>query len=141
MWQVAPHVLWVGHAGDGTDFRRVFDLGIRAVVQVAAEEPPPRTPRDLVFCRFPLVDGPGNDAGVLSLAVETVSGLLRRRVPTLVCCGAGLSRSPTVAAAALSLAYGELPDNCLQLVAAHRRLDVAPGLWHEIQALLQGKGR
>src|SRR5437764_255159 len=42
MRQITPHSLWLGHAGDGTDFRRVFDLGIRAIVQVAAEEPPLR---------------------------------------------------------------------------------------------------
>ena len=31
MNQVIPYKLWVGHAGDGRDFRRLLDAGIEAV--------------------------------------------------------------------------------------------------------------
>ena len=34
MRQVQPHALWLGHAGDGRDFRAVLDVGIKAVVQL-----------------------------------------------------------------------------------------------------------
>ena len=109
MKQIHPHPLWLGHAGDGEAFRRLFDLGIEAVVQLAAEEPPIPLPRDLILCHFPLLDGVGNRPEVLSLAVETTAALVRGRTPTLLCCGAGMSRSPAVAAAALTLAFGVRP--------------------------------
>lgn len=136
MKQVLPYALWLGHAGDGTDYLAALDAGIQAIVQVAAEEPPLHPPRELVYCRFPLVDGPGNDPKVLLLAVTTVANLLEHRVPTLVCCGGGLSRSPAVAAAALSMVFQETPEDCLKQVAEHHPTDVVPGLWAEVKALL-----
>ncbi len=61
--------------------------------------------RDLVYCRFPLVDGAGNDARILKMAVHTVAELLRKEVKTLVFCSAGMSRAPSIAAAALTVAF------------------------------------
>jgi len=137
MRQIPPHPLWLGHAGDGRDYRRILDAGIQAVVQLAEEEPPLQPPRELVYCRFPLIDGPGNDPKVLHLAVTTVASLLGREVPTLVCCGAGMSRSPAVAAAALAVAFRRDPDECLKQVAEHHPADVLPGLWGEVRNILQ----
>ena len=94
MRQILPHSLWLGHARDAQDFKRVFDLGISALVQLAVEEPALQQPRELICCRFPLVDGPGNEIVVLNLAITTLANLLEQKVPTLVTCGAGLSRSP-----------------------------------------------
>jgi protein-tyrosine phosphatase len=136
MNQIQPHPLWVGHAGDGAAFRRLFDLGMEAVVQLSAEEPPLPLPRDLVLCHFPLIDGIGNRPALLSLAIETTAVLVRSRTPTLVCCGAGMSRSPAVAAAALTLAYGGPPEDWLRLVTEHHPSDVSPGLWDEVRRLL-----
>lgn len=133
MKQIIPHLLWLGHLGEAAHARPLFDAGIRAVVELAAEEPPSRPPRELVYCRFPLVDGPGNDADLLSLAVAAVAALLRWRVPTLVCCGSGLSRSPAVAAAALAQAQGEKPEDCLARLAEQHPCDVSPGLWNELR--------
>ena len=96
-----PIPLWLGHAADAQDFKRILDLEITALVQLAAEEAPLQPPRELIYCRFPLVDGPGNDASLLSLAITTLANLLEKRKSVLVCCGAGLSRSPAVAAAVL----------------------------------------
>ncbi len=118
------------------DFRQLLGAGIEAVVQLALEEPALQPPRELLFCRFPLLDGPGNDARTLSLAVTTVAGLLERRVPTLVCCGAGVSRSPALAAAALALARRQTPEECLRRVAEHHPCDVTPGLWNEVLHVL-----
>src|SRR5258708_4351733 len=103
MNQILPYSLWVGHAGESGDFRHLFDVGIKAVVQLAEEEAPTATPRELIACRFPLVDGPGNETDVLVLALQTLATLLQRRVPTLICCGGGISRAPVLAAAALAL--------------------------------------
>jgi hypothetical protein len=136
MRQILPHPLWLGHAGDGRDYRRLLDAGIGAVVQLALEEPPLQPPHELICCRFPLLDGPGNDPDLLALAAATVARLLRRGVPTLVCCGGGMSRSPAVAAAALALALRQDPDECLKRVAEHHPADVLPGLWEEVKDVL-----
>jgi hypothetical protein len=137
MRQISPHLLWLGHAGDGRDARHLLDAGIEAVVQVAEEEPPLQLPRELVYCRFPLVDGPGNDTTLLHLAVMMVVNLLERHVPTLICCDAGMSRSPAIAAAALSLVHQEAPDECLKKVAEYHPADVAPAFWNEVKTSLE----
>jgi protein-tyrosine phosphatase len=132
MNQIKPYSLWLGHAGDGRDFRPVLDAGIQALVDLSREEPPAEPPRELIYCRFPLLDGVGNEESLLDLAISTLASLVRMRIPTLVCSDFGLSRSPAVAAAALALAHHEAPEDCLERVAQQHRSDVSPGLWSEI---------
>jgi protein-tyrosine phosphatase len=137
MNQIKPYPLWLGHADNGRDVRQVFEAGIQAVVDLAREQPAAKAPRELIYCRFPLVDGIGNDDALLDLAINTLATLIRTRIPTLVCCDFGLSRSPAVAAAALALAHHESPEDCLQRVAQQHRSDVLPGLWSEITHVLR----
>lgn len=137
MNKIEPYALWLGHAGDHSDFRPVLDAGIQALVDLAREEPPAHPPRDLIYCRLPLLDGVGNDEGLLNLAINTVVTLVKTRIPTLICGNIGLSRSPAVAAAALALAHNESPEDCLRRVAQHHHSDVSPGLWTEITHLLR----
>jgi protein-tyrosine phosphatase len=136
MNQIKPYALWVGHAGEGRDFRQVFDVGIKALVQLAAEELPSQPPRDLIFCRFPLIDGTGNQSELLSLAISTVAQLLQRHLPTLVSCGAGMSRAPAISAAALAVVHRESPEECLERVVRQHPSDVSPGLWTEVTGVL-----
>ena len=138
MREVLSQLLWVGHAGDGRDFRELFALGIRAVVQLALEEPPLHLPREFILFRFPLLDGAGNDPAVLGLAMNSVAGLIRLRIPTLVCCGAGMSRSPVIAAAALSAVSGDGFDECLERVTSRGPADVSPALWADVRNVLSG---
>jgi protein-tyrosine phosphatase len=136
MQQILPHDLWVGHAGEAADFGPLFEAGIRAVVELAAGEAPSRTPRELIYCRFPLVDNAGNDRKLLDLAVTTLANLIERQVPTLVACSGGSSRAPVLAAAALSLVYQEEPDDCLKQIHEYRPCDVSPALWDEVKKFL-----
>jgi hypothetical protein len=140
MNQIVPHLLWVGHSGEARDFRKVFGAGIKAVVDVALEEPPTQPPRELVYCRFPLLDGADNDPNLLRLAIATLAELLRERLPTLVCCANGMSRSPALAAAALAHLGQGSPEECLERVLNHHPSDVVPGLWNEVHRALDGKG-
>ncbi|HMC65913.1 MAG TPA: hypothetical protein VKI65_13320 [Gemmataceae bacterium] len=136
MNQIQPNPLWIGHMGEGRDFRNLFDLGIKAVVELAMEEQPLQPPRELISCRFPLLDGAGNRAELLFLAVSTVASLLKMRIPTLLCCSAGGSRSPAVAAAALAMIHHEPPEECLERVVEQHASDVSPGFWDEVTRLL-----
>jgi len=137
MNQLKPHALWVGHADDGRDFRSVFDFGIRAIVQVALEESPIPSPRELIYLRFPLLDGAGNNRAVLRQAVSAVTQLFQANIPMLVCCGAGMSRAPLIAAAAMTLSGTLHWDEALALVARHRPLDLSPPLVGDVRSILE----
>jgi protein-tyrosine phosphatase len=134
--QLQPHRLWLGHAGDAGNARPLFDAGVKAVVDLAVEEPPSRPPRELIACRFPLVDGAGNDPETLLLAIRTIATLIQGQVPTLVCCGVGVSRAPALTAAALSLVQRTAPAQCLERVAQQYPCDVNTALWEEVAALV-----
>ncbi|HEY1186723.1 MAG TPA: dual specificity protein phosphatase [Gemmata sp.] len=136
MRPVHGYSLWIGSVGDIRNLRSVLSAGIEAVVDLALNEPVPTLTRDLVYCRFPLVDGAGNAPWVLRAAVETVAGLVRGGVPTLVFCGAGMSRSPTIAAAALSCVCDLTPIECLALTTGNGPSDISAGLWNDVVAVL-----
>jgi hypothetical protein len=136
MRHISSCSLWLGHRGDLCDPRRLISSGIQAVLDLALEEPPVPLPRDLVYCRFPLIDGADNPPWVLRSAVATAAGLLRDKVPTLVCCGAGMSRSPAVAAAALAATGNRSLDESLAVVLESGAGDVSPGLWRDVKTLM-----
>jgi protein-tyrosine phosphatase len=136
MNQVESLPLWLGHAGEGRDFRQIFDAGIEALVHLAVEDPPPQPPRELICCHFPLVDGTGNRSTLMSLAIHTVATLVKVRMPTLVLCSAGVSRAPAIAAAALALAHRQPVEEWLARVVECHPSDVSPGLWNEVSRLL-----
>lgn len=133
MRPVAGFPLWIGHVGDMRDPRALLSTGIRAVIDLALNEPPAVLPRELVYCRFPLIDGIGNPPWLLQAAVACVANFLRCETPTLVCCGAGMSRSPCIAAAALAHVHGCSADEALTWVAKSGAVDVMPGFWAEVK--------
>src|SRR5208337_2391524 len=125
MREILPNQLWIGNAGDGRDPARLLQNGIVAVINLAAEEPSPVLPRSTIYCHFPLTDGAPDDPTILRVAIQTVATLLKSQLPTLVYCGAGMSRSPAVVAAALSIVQGGSPQNRLKEVVAGRPHDVS----------------
>jgi protein-tyrosine phosphatase len=130
--------LWLGHARDARNLSALHERGVRAVIDLAAEEPPAQLSRDLVYCRFPLLDGDGNPDWLLQSAIETTARLIEHRVPTLVACSGGMSRSPAVVAAACArLGRGAL-EECLKQAVGDGPQQVAPALWNAIGALLRG---
>jgi protein-tyrosine phosphatase len=136
MRQITGYSLWLGHIGDAADLELLHAAGIRAIVDLALNEPAAVRSRELTYCRFPLIDGPGNPSWTIRAAVETVACLVRLGTPTLVYCGAGMSRSPCIAAAAIALLRGCPAAEALVLLTESGRSDVSPGLWAEIQAVI-----
>ena len=136
MRQVPNCPLWIGTARDARDVRRVLEAGIEAVVDLAVEELPATLTRELVYLRFPLIDGGGNPPWVLTAAGNAVAGLLRQLVPTLVACGAGMSRSPAVVALGVCLATGRDVETVLSEVQSGVASDVHPALWNDVLAQL-----
>jgi hypothetical protein len=135
MRRIPGSSLWLGHVGDVHDVEGILSAGICAVVDLALDEPLAPVTRELVYCRFPLVDGPGNPSWLLQAAMETTACLLRSNTPTLVSCGAGLSRSPCIAAAAIARVRGCSPAEGLAIALQSGPADVSPRLWSEVQAV------
>jgi protein-tyrosine phosphatase len=136
MRQVQPYALWIGHQGNARDFVALLRAEVRALVQLAAEEPPVQPPRELIYYRFPLLDGTGNPVEHLTLAVQAVTELLRRQLPTALCCGNGVSRSPAIAAAAIALFKGLDLAESLKRIADQHRCDISPGFLHDLREAL-----
>jgi hypothetical protein len=134
--RVADYSLWLGHIGDARDPGGLHAAGIAAVVDLALEDAPVVVSRELVYFRFPIIDGGGNPGWLLRAAVEGVAGLLRAGVPTLVCCGACMSRAPSVAGAAIALARGCPAREGLAVALEGGAADVSPSLWAELEAAM-----
>jgi protein-tyrosine phosphatase len=132
MNQITHYRLWAGNAADGRDVQGILAHDIRAIVQLAIEEPPLKLPREIAYFRIPLVDGDGNDAALLQLAIGAVAALLEAEIPTLVCCGGGMSRSPAIIAAAIARLEKADLHACLQAVTKSHPSDVSTALWEEI---------
>jgi protein-tyrosine phosphatase len=141
MTRIEPYTLWIGHAGDGRDFARIADAGIEAVVNLAFEDPPEPPPRGILYLRVPMIDGTGNRSAWIDLAITTVANLLRLSIPTLVHCGAGMSRAPTIAAAAIAIGFGKNVEDCLREIVARHPSDVSPGFWDEVKVVMNRKTR
>jgi hypothetical protein len=129
MREVIPGRLWIGNVRDARDVRDVLQLGITAVIDLAIEEPPIAFPREVFCCRAPLMDGEGNAPARMKVVLGLAASLILDRVPTLIACSNGMSRSPAVAAGALALAHGGEPDQILRTVLSDGPRDVSPGLW------------
>ena len=127
MRRIAGRQLWLGHAGDLRDARAVLDAGIAAVVELADSEPHAVLPRDLIRCRFPLSDDGENPPWLVRWTIQSVAAILVARVPLLVCCSAGMSRSVCIAAAGLAVAETITIDEALNVVIRSGPADVSPG--------------
>ena len=136
MRAIVPDRLWIGNARDVRDVQATLSLGVRAIIDLAANESPIQYPRDIAYCRLPLHDRAENDAAILRLAVLSTVEFARARVPTLVACSAGMSRSPAIVAAALALVERQSADDVLLRIASDGPHDVAPALWADIKRVV-----
>ena len=135
MQQIISRQFWTGNLSDIRDLGNIFDAGIEAVVDLAFEERTPSLTRELIYCRFPLLDGAGNKRETICAAIETTATLIGRKIPTLIFCGAGMSRSPAIAAAAWALVTKRPLDECIQQIAKIRSLDLSPALWNDVETV------
>jgi hypothetical protein len=133
MREILPRRLWLGNAGDAHNVDGVMQAGILAVIDLAIEQLMPTLPRSIVYCRFPIMDGQQSCQAVLCAAIETLVSLVKMEIPTLVYCGAGMSRSPAVIAGALSILQGGNPDDHLRQIVLGHPHDVSPQLWQDIR--------
>jgi len=125
-------VLYIGSILDSRNEAMLAAMGIRTIVDLALGESPNMPAGDMVYLRYPLGGGSGNESWVLSGALLTTAHLIRNRVPTLIHCQVGRNRSAAIAAGAISLATQKSPDECLALVANCREIDVGHSMWKSV---------
>lgn len=138
MREIIPQVLWTGNAREARDVSAVLRLGIVAVVDLAIEEGPIAFPRDIAYCRSPLVDGSGNPRALLKAAVETTTTFIQEKMPTLVTCSGGMSRSPAIVAAALARKERADLHKTLDWVAGSGPRDVSASFWADVTEVCDG---
>lgn len=133
---VQGYTLAIGHRGDTRDYVGLRKAGVVAIVDLAVNELPLTPPREMVYCRFPMVDGAGNTRALIRGAIEVTTSLVRSRVMTLVMCSAGMSRSPAIAAGAIAVVGLRAPGECLVEVTQGAAADVSPGFWGDVVAVV-----
>jgi protein-tyrosine phosphatase len=131
--EILSEQLWIGNAHDVSDVRRVLSLGITAIVDLAIDELPRVYPRDIIYCRLPLIDGGGNVPVVLETAIQTAVAFVTNEITTLIACSGGMSRSVAIAAAAMAVLRGQEIDQVLQQVALGGPHDIAADLWADVK--------
>lgn len=135
MREVIPRIFWIGNAHDARDVKGVLDRGIGVVIDLAIEEPSIHFPRDIVYCRFPLLDGEGNSPALLQSAIDTTANFVIAQQPTLVACSGGMSRSPIIVSAVLAKIESLELHAALERVTATGPCDFSPSLWNDVQEL------
>jgi hypothetical protein len=79
--------------------------------------------------------GAGNRPETIRAAVDLAARLIGSGVPTLVACGAGMSRSPNIVAMALARIDGTTMEEALEEITAGVAHDASTSLWAEVRAV------
>ena len=136
MREIVPQLLWIGNARDARAIPDVLATGITAVIDLAAEEPPIQFPRDIIYCRFPILDGEGNVPEIINSAIDVIVNLQSAQIPTLVACSTGMSRSPAVVSAVLAIIESIPLAAAIDRIAVAGPCDISPGIMHAIHECL-----
>ncbi len=137
MREVIPSVLWIGNAHDAREIKGIIDAGIQVVIGLAIEEPSVQVPRDIIYCRFPMLDGDGNSSVLMVAAVNLISAFVRAQTPTLVACSGGMSRSPLIASAVLAAVDDIGLAEAIRLVTTNGPCDFSPSLYNDLRQLFE----
>lgn len=132
MHQIPGTSLWLGNASHLRNVPAILRLDITTIVDFAIEEPVPNLPRTVSYFRFAITDDGANDLVLLKAAITLTALLASGQHPTAICCSAGMSRSPVIAAAALCVAHGASIHEMLTLVTQHQPADVSPAFLAQV---------
>jgi hypothetical protein len=132
MRQIIRDMLWIGNAFEARDAKLVLDNGIAAIVDLAIEELPDVLPREMIYCRFPMIDGQGNSPAIIEGAIKTAVTFVTGQISTLISCSDGMSRSLAITAAVVAVIEHIPPETALKQIAASGPHDVTPLFWQEV---------
>ncbi|WP_146535251.1 dual specificity protein phosphatase family protein [Rubripirellula reticaptiva] len=129
------NLLFIGDAFNARDLRQLYDHDIAAVIDLAANEEPAQLGRDHIYCRFPLHDDGSNCPQLIRVSIDCVRSLILSGARTLVACSAGMSRSPVVASAAISLMSSVSLDDSLAAIVLNAPHDVSPAFLSSVASI------
>jgi protein-tyrosine phosphatase len=132
------NLLFISNAIDARDLRQLYDRGIAAVVDLAANEEPAQLGRDHINCRFPLHDDGSNAPQLIWAAFECLRSLILNDFRTLAACSAGMSRSPVVASAAISLLSAVSLEDAIAAIILDAPHDVSPAFLTSVASVHAG---
>lgn len=135
MREIIRNILWIGNAFDARDVKGVLAAGVSVVIDLAMEEPPIQFPRDIVYCRFPLLDGEGNSAALLRSVIDTTANFVSAKQPTLVACSGGMSRSPAIVSAVIAKVQSIGLAAAVERITATGPCDFSPRLWNDVRRI------
>jgi len=136
--EIISSQIWIGNRSDRDNLKQLYNLEIKAIVDLAAEELPATLARDFIYCRIPLTDDGNNSSDEIKLAIETVVNLRKKGIPTLICCSAGMNRSPVIAASALAVEKNIHPKNSLDSFNTGSPMDISASLWEQAKQVVNG---
>jgi predicted protein tyrosine phosphatase len=112
--------LYVGTIDDAGDQSLLAEHRISVIVSLTHAEPDPGFPTDVTVVRLPMMDGPQNDHQTFLGAVSETVTRWEAGNRVLVHCSAGASRSPAVAATAVSLSTDRTLETAFQQLKKRR---------------------
>ncbi|MEJ7593692.1 MAG: dual specificity protein phosphatase [Planctomycetaceae bacterium] len=136
MREIIPNVLWIGNAFDARNVKAVMDAGFQVVVDLAIEEPPIQLPREVVYCRFPLLDGEGNSPVLIRASIDLIVSFVNAQTKTLVACSGGMNRSPLIVSAVVAQVESIQFDDAIGRVTSTGPCDISPNLYAAVKHLL-----
>ena len=132
MIRIPDTTLWLGNARDLRDVSSILAEDIAVIVDLAVEEPLPKMPRVINYCRFALTDEGEDAEAVIAAAVRVASTFVAADVQTIVCCNVGMNRSPSIAAAVLAVVLKCEVVAAIEKIAGLKPIDVNPALWSRV---------
>lgn len=112
--------LYIGDIQDAGRADWLRDGSPTAVLKLTPSDPEQPYPDDLTVAEVPMIDGPQNDYTDFERATETLLEFFEADHVVFVHCAAGISRSGSVASAALALRHGIDVEEAIERVRARR---------------------
>ncbi len=122
MIEIVPSLIWLADGLEVRDLELISKMQIDAVVDLAYEETPISLGKSKLAIRVPLIDGEGNNQQHIRLAITYTAELIRSKTPFVIACSAGISRSPTILAAALSTVENISIEEELAFILTKKRI-------------------
>lgn len=137
MIEIVPSLVWLANGPEVRDLELIGEMHIEAIVDLAYEELPVCSLRSKLVIRVPLIDGEGNNLQHIRLAITYTAELIRSKTPFVIACSAGISRSPTILAAALStLGDGSIEEK-LALISTKKQIGTSTVFLAEVQEAMR----
>jgi len=125
---MTDYELYIGDFQDASRPEKLQERGVNSVLKLTYQDPKEGYPDSVEVHEFIMVDGPRNEYEVFVEAVERLLELFESGNTVFAHCNAGMSRSPTVSAAAIALHESMEFESALDKIRESRNIQPHPAL-------------